>query len=60
MFDYYYLVLVVPTLIISMIAQARVKSVFAKYSKMQTRRGIRGREAAGLLGGENAIANVPI
>ena len=60
MFDYYYLVLVVPTLIISMIAQARVKSVFAKYSKMQTRRGISGREAAGLLLRVNGISNVSI
>lgn len=60
MFDYYYFVLVVPTLILSMIAQARVKSVFAKYSKLKTRRGISGREAAGLLLRVNGIGNVQV
>lgn len=33
-FDYYYLVLVVPAIIISLIAQIKVKSSFARYSKM--------------------------
>lgn len=45
-FDYYYLVLVVPAFIFALIAQARVKSTFAKYSKQRSQRGITGQEAA--------------
>lgn len=60
MFSDYYLVLVVPTLLLSMIAQARVKSVFAKYSKIKTQRGITGFETAGLLLRVNGISNVSV
>lgn len=44
--DYYYLVLVVPAFIFALIAQFRVKSTFAKYSKQRSQRGITGQEAA--------------
>ena len=37
--DIYYLVLVVPALIIAMIAQFKVQSAFTKYSKVSTERG---------------------
>lgn len=60
MFSDYYLVLVVPTLLLSMIAQARVKSVFAKYSKIKTQRRITGFETAGLLLRVNGISNVSV
>ena len=60
MFSDYYLVLVVPTLLLSMIAQARVKSVFAKYSKIKTQRGITGFETASLLLRVNGISNVSV
>ena len=39
-FDYYYLILVVPALIISSLAQIFVKSSFAKYSKKMSQRNI--------------------
>ena len=60
LFDYYYLVLVVPTLILSMIAQILVKSTFAKYSKIRCSRNITGRDAAQLLMEANSINNVAI
>ena len=58
--DYYYLVLVVPTLILSLIAQVMVKSAFAKYSKIQCSRNITGQSAAALLMQTNAISDVSI
>lgn len=45
-YDYYYLVLVIPALIISLIAQVRVKSTFSKQSKKLSARGITGAQAA--------------
>lgn len=45
-FDYYYVVLVVPVFIISMIIQSRLKSVFKKYSKIGNARRITGAQAA--------------
>jgi Zn-dependent membrane protease YugP len=60
LFDYYYLVLVVPTLILSMIAQIMVQSAFSKYSKIKCSRNITGRDAAALLMKENSINDVSI
>ncbi|MDR2509083.1 MAG: zinc metallopeptidase [Spirochaetaceae bacterium] len=48
-FDYYYLILVVPTLLLSLWAQILVKSTFAKYSKIPCSRRVTGRDAAALL-----------
>lgn len=48
-FDQYYLMLVVPALILSVIAQIMVKSTFARYSRIKSRRGISGAEAAGII-----------
>jgi Zn-dependent membrane protease YugP len=59
-FDYYYLVLVVPTLILSVIAQILVKSTFAKYSRIRCSRSLTGRDAAALLMRSNNIQNVVI
>ncbi|UTC75672.1 zinc metallopeptidase [Treponema sp. OMZ 792] len=59
-FDYYYLVLVVPTLLLSLYAQFKVKSAFSKYSQVQTMRKISGKEAAALLLRSNAISDVNI
>jgi len=47
--DQYYLILVVPTLILSIWAQFKVKSTFAKYSKVACRKNITGRDSAALL-----------
>lgn len=45
-YDYYYLILVVPALIISAVAQWKVKSTYSKMSKIDSRKGITGAEAA--------------
>jgi len=59
-FDEYYLILVVPTLILSVFAQIMVKSTFAKYSKVQCSRRITGVDAAGLLLQSNNIHDVQV
>jgi len=58
--DYYYLILVVPTLILSMIAQFMVKSTFSKYSKIPSTNGITGLKAADILLRSNNINDVGI
>lgn len=45
-YDYYYLILVVPAIIISLIAQANVKSTYRKMSAVQNRRRMTGAQAA--------------
>lgn len=45
-FDSYYFLLVLPAFLIALWAQVRVKSSFAKYSKVMTRAGITGEGAA--------------
>jgi Zn-dependent membrane protease YugP len=60
MFDEYYLLLVVPTIILSLWAQFKVKSTFAKYSQVRCSRGISGSQAAQLLLQANNINNVSV
>ena len=59
-FDYYYLVLVVPTIILSMLAQFMVKTTFNKYSKIRCSRSITGQDAARQLLMDNSINDVAI
>jgi Zn-dependent membrane protease YugP len=59
-FDQYYLLLVVPTLILSIWAQITVKSTFAKYSKIPSSRAITGVDAASLLLKSNNIMDVKV
>jgi Zn-dependent membrane protease YugP len=59
-FDYYYMVLVVPTLMLSLWAQIMVKSTFAKYSKINCSKRISGQDAAALLMKANNIRDVRI
>ena len=59
-FDFYYLVLVVPALILSIWAQIKVKSTFAKYSRVRSSRNMTGRDAAELLLRANSITGVRI
>ena len=58
--DQYYLILVVPALVLSLWAQFKVKSTFAKYSQIRCSKGISGAEAAQLLLQANSISNVSI
>lgn len=45
-FDIYYIILILPALIISLIAQVKVKSTFAKYSNMHSETRLTGADAA--------------
>lgn len=45
-FDVYYLYLVVPTILLSLIAQIMVKSTFSKYSKISLSSGLSGADVA--------------
>lgn len=59
-FDQYYLFLIIPTLILSLFAQIKVKSTFAKYSKISCSRKITGQDAAAILLRSNRINDVKI
>ncbi len=52
---YYYLLLVVPALLISVWAQFKVKSTFEKYSHVPTSSGMTGKEASLLIQNANGI-----
>ncbi len=59
-FDYYYLILVVPMLILSLIAQGMVQSSFKKYSKLMGSRRITGAQAAEMLLRSQGVYNVRV
>ncbi len=58
--DYYYIILVVPVIIASLIIQARLKSTYAKYSKIRNYRNITGAQAAQMVLNYYGIYNVRI
>ena len=60
MFDMYYLVLVLPMVILSMWASAKVNSSFKKYSKVSTMRNLTGAEAARQILDNHGLYNVRI
>ena len=45
-YDYYYFVLVVPAIILSLFAQAKVKSTYNKYARISNSKHITGAQAA--------------
>ena len=59
-FDQYYVILVLPTILLSAVAQILVKSTFSKYSKQACKKGLNGATAAQLLLRANNITNVRI
>ena len=59
-FDWTYLIIVLPYLLLSMIASARVNSTFNKYSKQISSRHITGAEAAQRVLLANGVRNVQI
>ena len=59
-FDMYYLILVVPTLLLSLWARFKVTSTFARYSRVQCSRNITGASAAQYLLQSNNINNVVV
>lgn len=58
--DWTYIVLVLPAVIFSMWASARVNTTFSKYSKQLTRRGLTGAQAARYVLDRNGLTNVQI
>ena len=42
--DYYYFILIVPVLFISLICQARVNSAYSKFSRLNNMNGLTGAE----------------
>ncbi len=59
-FDFTYLVIVLPMVILSMIAQANVTSTYKKYSKVLSRRGLTAEEAVRKILSANGLHNVGI
>jgi Zn-dependent membrane protease YugP len=59
-FDTYYLILVVPMLILSLICQAKVSSTFGKYGKVRNARGLTGAEAARAILKRNGLYDVRV
>ena len=58
--DRYYLLLVVPALLVTLWAQVRVKSTFAKYSHVFSRRGFTGKYAALYILRQNGVTGVSV
>ena len=58
--DYYYIILVLPAIIFAMIAQVKVNTTFNKYSRVRTRRGITGADAARAVLEANGVGGVHI
>ncbi len=58
--DYYYIVIVVPVIIASLIIQSRLKSTYAKYSKINNVKNLTGAQAAQMVLNYYGIYNVQI
>ncbi|MBQ7007544.1 MAG: zinc metallopeptidase [Oscillospiraceae bacterium] len=58
--DTYYLILVIPAMIFSMWAQAKVNSTFKRYSQQRTYSGMTGYEAARRILAANGLYNVKV
>ena len=58
--DYYYIILVVPAMILSLIAQMKVKGTYRKMSQVQNRKGLTGAMAAQRVLSHYGINNVRI
>lgn len=59
-FDYYYIILVLPAIIFSLIIQAKLKSTYAKFSKVGNIRNITGAQAANMVLQYYGITDVAI
>lgn len=59
-FDMYYLVLVIPCVILAFWAQARVKSTFGRYEQVLNVRGISGAQAAEAVLRQNGVTGVRV
>lgn len=60
MIDSYYIILVLPAILISLWAQMKVNSTFSKYSSIMTSRGVTGCDTASMIMRHNGINDVSI
>lgn len=60
MIDIYYLILVLPALLLGLWAQNRVSSTFDRYSRVRSGRGYTGADAAQMILRENGITDVRV
>ena len=58
--DTWYLILVIPALILSLVAQVAVKGTFSKYSKLGARSGYTGQSAARRILNQNGLSHVAV
>jgi len=58
--DQYYIILVLPALILSIFAQFKVKSTFNKYSRVRNTSGMTGADVARLILDRNGLSDVRI
>ena len=58
--DIYYIILVIPAIILSMIAQAKVSGTFKKYSSIFSKKGMTGEDTANLIMMKNGISDVTV
>lgn len=59
-FDYYYLILIIPAMLFAFWASARVNGTFNKYSRVGSRRGFTGKDAAEAVLRRNGITDVSV
>ncbi len=59
-FDIYYVVLILPCMLLALWAQAKVKSTFGKYSQVRNVKGLTGAQAAGAVLRSNGVFDVRI
>lgn len=59
-FDVYYLIFVMPAVLLAFYAQTKVSSTFAKYAKVSNRRGITAAEAARKILNMNGLQDISI
>ena len=60
MYYFQYLLFMLPALLVSIVAQARVQSTFRKYSQIRNRQGLTGADAARRVLSLNGISNVQV
>lgn len=54
------MIILIPAIIISFYAQAKLRSAYGKYAQMVNSKGVTGREAAALILRNNGLGNMPI
>ena len=59
-YDYYYLVLVVPAMLLALWAQHKVNSTYDKYARVRSSRGITAAQVARSILNDNGLGDIPV